>query len=176
MQNPVPDYYGEKIGSVADYRRWLLGSNTILNSFMSLNGGYLKSLWYRLSLRWALDLLFFHRQLIRGFGNVRSFSKNHIQILAQWSAILPESMKWNLPGPGMSSFRTRPSILSGKWQRCQWQPKRNLNPSSAHDRENKGEEGDVLIKLASTGPCFKIDVVILCRRVNEQKKKRKEDI
>jgi len=23
MQNPVPDYYGEKIGSVADYRRWL---------------------------------------------------------------------------------------------------------------------------------------------------------
>jgi mitochondrial import inner membrane translocase subunit TIM23 len=21
--NPVPDYYGEKIGSVADYRRWL---------------------------------------------------------------------------------------------------------------------------------------------------------
>ncbi|OCL04964.1 Pam17-domain-containing protein [Glonium stellatum] len=23
MANPVPDYYGEKIGSVADYRRWL---------------------------------------------------------------------------------------------------------------------------------------------------------
>ncbi|TID27716.1 Pam17-domain-containing protein [Venturia nashicola] len=23
MQNPVPDYYGEKIGSVAGYRRWL---------------------------------------------------------------------------------------------------------------------------------------------------------
>jgi import inner membrane translocase subunit TIM23 len=23
MQNPVPDYYGEKIGSVTDYRRWL---------------------------------------------------------------------------------------------------------------------------------------------------------
>jgi len=23
MQNPVPDYYGEKIGSVVDYRRWL---------------------------------------------------------------------------------------------------------------------------------------------------------
>lgn len=23
IQNPVPDYYGEKIGSVADYRRWL---------------------------------------------------------------------------------------------------------------------------------------------------------
>jgi len=23
MQNPVPDYYGEKIGSVADYWRWL---------------------------------------------------------------------------------------------------------------------------------------------------------
>ncbi len=23
VQNPVPDYYGEKIGSVADYRRWL---------------------------------------------------------------------------------------------------------------------------------------------------------
>jgi len=22
-QNPVPDYYGEKIGSVQDYRRWL---------------------------------------------------------------------------------------------------------------------------------------------------------
>lgn len=23
MQNPVPDYYGEKIASVQDYRRWL---------------------------------------------------------------------------------------------------------------------------------------------------------
>lgn len=23
VNNPVPDYYGEKIGSVADYRRWL---------------------------------------------------------------------------------------------------------------------------------------------------------
>lgn len=23
MQNPVPDYYGEKITSVAGYRRWL---------------------------------------------------------------------------------------------------------------------------------------------------------
>lgn len=23
IANPVPDYYGEKIGSVADYRRWL---------------------------------------------------------------------------------------------------------------------------------------------------------
>ncbi|PVI03813.1 mitochondrial import protein Pam17 [Periconia macrospinosa] len=23
MNNPVPDYYGEKIGSLADYRRWL---------------------------------------------------------------------------------------------------------------------------------------------------------
>lgn len=23
MQNPVPDYYGEKIGSVTGYRRWL---------------------------------------------------------------------------------------------------------------------------------------------------------
>lgn len=23
MANPVPDYYGEKIGSVAGYRRWL---------------------------------------------------------------------------------------------------------------------------------------------------------
>jgi len=23
IQNPVPDFYGEKIGSVADYRRWL---------------------------------------------------------------------------------------------------------------------------------------------------------
>ena len=23
MQNPVPDYYGEKITSVKDYRRWL---------------------------------------------------------------------------------------------------------------------------------------------------------
>ncbi|KAF2810125.1 mitochondrial import protein Pam17, partial [Mytilinidion resinicola] len=23
LSNPVPDYYGEKIGSVADYRRWL---------------------------------------------------------------------------------------------------------------------------------------------------------
>ena len=22
-QNPLPDYYGEKIGSVKDYRRWL---------------------------------------------------------------------------------------------------------------------------------------------------------
>lgn len=22
-QNPIPDYYGEKIGSVKDYRRWL---------------------------------------------------------------------------------------------------------------------------------------------------------
>ncbi len=23
FQNPVPDYYGEKIGSVTDYRHWL---------------------------------------------------------------------------------------------------------------------------------------------------------
>ena len=23
MSNPVPDYYGEKIGSVKDYRQWL---------------------------------------------------------------------------------------------------------------------------------------------------------
>lgn len=23
LNNPVPDFYGEKIGSVADYRRWL---------------------------------------------------------------------------------------------------------------------------------------------------------
>jgi import inner membrane translocase subunit TIM23 len=23
LGNPVPDYYGEKIGSVTDYRRWL---------------------------------------------------------------------------------------------------------------------------------------------------------
>ena len=23
ISNPVPDYYGEKIGSVRDYRRWL---------------------------------------------------------------------------------------------------------------------------------------------------------
>ncbi|KAF2757231.1 mitochondrial import protein Pam17, partial [Pseudovirgaria hyperparasitica] len=23
LSNPIPDYYGEKIGSVADYRRWL---------------------------------------------------------------------------------------------------------------------------------------------------------
>jgi import inner membrane translocase subunit TIM23 len=23
LSNPVPDYYGEKIGSVSDYRRWL---------------------------------------------------------------------------------------------------------------------------------------------------------
>jgi import inner membrane translocase subunit TIM23 len=23
MANPVPDYYGEKIGSVAGYRQWL---------------------------------------------------------------------------------------------------------------------------------------------------------
>lgn len=23
MQNPVPDYYGEKIQSISDYRRWL---------------------------------------------------------------------------------------------------------------------------------------------------------
>jgi mitochondrial import inner membrane translocase subunit TIM23 len=23
LGNPVPDYYGEKIGSVMDYRRWL---------------------------------------------------------------------------------------------------------------------------------------------------------
>ena len=23
LSNPVPDYYGEKIGSVSDYRKWL---------------------------------------------------------------------------------------------------------------------------------------------------------
>jgi len=23
MSNPVPDYYGEKIGSVADFRNWM---------------------------------------------------------------------------------------------------------------------------------------------------------
>ncbi|CDK24381.1 unnamed protein product [Kuraishia capsulata CBS 1993] len=28
MSNPVPDYYGEKIGSLADYRQWLRDCNT----------------------------------------------------------------------------------------------------------------------------------------------------